>query len=112
MKEPAEFRQNLIEAVDHGLMVLGERVRQAIYDRIEKTHGLKREEIHEKLDIFHDALASALGVGAKPVERLIAKGLYQRLGLNFTPRDNWTIVDYVEHAKGQLELGETCRNSL
>jgi len=105
MNEPAEFRQNLLEAVDYGLMVLGERVRQAIYDRIEKSHGLKREEIHEKLDVFHEALASALGVGARPVERLIARNLYQRLGLNFTSRDNWTIVDYVEHAKRTAGAG-------
>ena len=105
MKEPAEFRQTLLEAVDHGLMVLGERVRQAIYDRIEKSHGLKREDVHEKLYVFHDALTNALGASAKPVERLIAKNLYQKLGLNFTPRDNWTIVNYVEHAKKTTGLG-------
>jgi hypothetical protein len=99
MKETAEFEQSLLEAVDHGLMVLGERVRQAIYDRVERTHGLKREEIHEKLDVFHDALTSALGVGAKPVERLIAKNLYQTLGLNFTPHPEWTLIEYVAHAK-------------
>jgi len=105
MEEPAEFRQNLLEAVDHGLMVLGERVRQAIYDRIERTHGLKREEIPERLGVFHDALTSALGVGARSVERLIAKSLCQRLSLNFTPRENWSIVDYVKYAKKARGLG-------
>ena len=44
MSEPAGVRDILIEAVDHGLMVLGEIVRQAIYERIEKDHGLKRAE--------------------------------------------------------------------
>jgi len=99
MMEPAEFRRILLEAVDYGLMVLGEIVRQTIYGRIEKDHGLKRADIPEQLDAFHTALGSVLGVSAKTVERLIAKNLYQRLNLNFTPRPEWTLVDYVNHAK-------------
>jgi hypothetical protein len=97
--EPAEFRQILLEAVDYGLMVLGEIVRQTIYGRIEKDHGLKRTEIPEQLEAFHKALGSVLGVSAKTVEKLIAKNLYQRLGLNFTPRPEWALVEYVDHAK-------------
>jgi hypothetical protein len=97
--EHAEFRQILLEAVDCGLMVLGEIVRQAIYERIEKDHELKRAEIPERLEAFHKALGSVLGVSAKTVERLIAKNLCQRLGLNFTPRPEWTLIEYVDHAK-------------
>jgi len=97
--EPAGFKRILLEAVDYGLMVLGEIVRQTIYERIEKDHELKRTEIPERLEAFHKALGSVLGVSAKTVERLIAKNLYQRLNLNFTPRPEWTLVDYVNHAK-------------
>jgi hypothetical protein len=97
--EPAGFRQILLEAVDYGLMVLGEIVRRAIYERIEKDHGLKRAEIPEQLEAFHKALGSVLGASAKTVEKLIAKNLYQKLGLNFTPRPEWTLVEYVDHAK-------------
>jgi hypothetical protein len=97
--EPAGFRDILLEAVDYGLMVLGEIVRQAIYERIEKDHGVKRTEIPERLEAFHKALGSVLGVSAKTVERLIAKNLYQRLGLSFTPRPEWTLIEYVDHAK-------------
>jgi hypothetical protein len=86
VREPAAFREYLLEAVDYGLMVLGEIVRQAIYGQIENHHGLKRAEIPERLEAFHTALGSVLGVSAKTVEKLIAKNLYQRLGLNFTPR--------------------------
>jgi len=107
MTEPAEFRQILLEAVDYGLMVLGEIVRQAIYERIEKDHGLKRAEIPEQLEAFQKALGSVLGVSAKTVERLIAKSLYRRLKLNFTQHDGWTLIDYVNHAKGEKRDG--CR---
>ena len=89
----------MLEAVDYGLMVMGERVRQAIYERIEKDHGIKRAEIPERLEAFHTALGNVLGVSAKMVERLIAKNLYQRLGLNFTPRPEWTLIEYVNHTK-------------
>ena len=99
MSEPAGFREALLESVDYGLNVLGEIVRQTIYERIEKDHGLKRTEIPERLEAFHKALGSVLGVSAKTVERLIARNLYQRLGLNFTPRPELTLIEYVDHAK-------------
>ena len=99
MSEPAGFREYLLEAVDYGLIVLGKIVRQAIYERIEKDHGLKRADIPEQLEAFHKALESTLGVSAKTVEKLIAKNLYSRLGLNFTAHENWILVDYVNHAK-------------
>jgi len=99
VSEPAEFREALLEAVDYGLLVLGEIVRQTIYERIEKDHGIKRAEIPERLEAFHKALESVLGVSAKTVERLLARNLYQRLGLNFTPHPEWTLIEYVDHAK-------------
>jgi hypothetical protein len=99
VSEPAGFREALLEAVDYGLSVLGEIVRQAIYERIEKDHGIKRAEIPERLEAFHTALGSVLGISAKTVERLIARNLHQRLGLNFTPRPEWTLIEYVDHAK-------------
>ena len=102
MSEPAGFRDILLEAVDYGLMVLGEIVRQAIYGQIENHHELKRAEIPERLEAFHTALGSVLGVSAKTVERLIAKNLYKRLGLDFTEHVNWTLTDYFNHVKKAL----------
>jgi hypothetical protein len=101
MTELAEVRDILIEDIDYGLNVLGEIVRQTIYGLIEKDYGLKRAEIPERLEVFHKALESTLGMTAKTVERLIAKHFHQRLGLNFnfTPRPGWTLIEYVDHAK-------------
>jgi len=44
-----------------------------------------------------------LGVSAKTAEKLIAKNLYKRLGLNFTPRPEWTLIEHVDHAKTTSE---------
>jgi hypothetical protein len=99
--EPTEVNRVLAQALDDGLSVPGEIVRTAIYDRIEKSYGLKREDIPEKLEAFHRALKDLLAESAKVMEKLIAKNLYRRLGLNFTEHANWSIVDYVNHARGE-----------
>ena len=92
-------REALVQATDYGLMVLGETVRGTIYQCIESKYQLKREEIPEKLPTFHKALEGLLGASARVIERQIAKNLYATLGLNFTPRKDWTIVEYFDHAK-------------
>ena len=86
------------------MLALGEIVRETIYQRIERTHQVKREEIPEKLDTFHEALQVVLGGPVKVVERLIAKDFYGRLGLNFTAHNDWTIVEYFDNTKKAKEL--------
>ena len=99
MAQPADPGEALIQAVDHGLLVFGEIVRTAIYERIERSYQIRREEIPEKVEIFHDALQDLLGTSAKVMERLIAKDFCSRLGLNFAENENWTLVDYVSYAR-------------
>ena len=99
MGQPSDLGKVLIEAVDEGLLVPGEIVRAAIYERLERSYQVKRGEIPEKLETFQLALEDLLGKTAKVMEKLIAKSLYRRLKLNFTQHDSWTLVDYVNHAK-------------
>jgi KaiC/GvpD/RAD55 family RecA-like ATPase len=89
----------LLQAIDNGLLALGEIVRDTLYDRFDKKYQLKREEIPEKLDSFHKALQVMLGAGARIIETQIAKGLASRLDLDFTENVDWTIVDYFDLAK-------------
>jgi hypothetical protein len=94
-----DVADSLVQAVDEALLVPGEIVRTAIYERIERSYQLRREEIPEKLEVFHRALQQLLGAGDKVMEMLIARYLYRRLGLSFERHDGWTLVDYVNHAK-------------
>jgi len=96
---PSRQRETLLEAVDQGLAVPSEIVRAAIYERIERSYQVRREEISEKVEILHKALQDLLGAGAKVMEKLIARSLYSRLGLSFTEHANWTLADYVNHVK-------------
>jgi len=105
MGQPANLEKILLEAVDEGLLVPGEIVRAAIYERLKRSYQVKRGEIPEKLETFHLALEDLLGAGGKVMEKLIAKSLYRRLELNFTQHDGWTLIDYVNHAKGAKRDG-------
>jgi hypothetical protein len=95
----SEFSKLLLEAVDHGLLMLGETARQAIYDCIENSYQITRDQIPEKLEGIHGALTDLLGKGGNLIEMVAAERLYRTLNLTFEPNDNWALVDYVNHAK-------------
>lgn len=94
-----DFKKALLEAVDEALLLIGEGSRHVIYYHAERSHHVKREEIPEKYEAFHEGLQALLGTGAKVPEKLIAKKLYNKLGLSFIDGKNWTLVDYIKHAK-------------
>jgi hypothetical protein len=81
----AFLRNAVLESVDEGFLALGETVREALYQYIHSKYQLRREEIPGNLETFHQALQN-LDAGAKIMEKLIAKNLCTRLGLNFTER--------------------------
>lgn len=97
------MQRSLVEAVDDGLLALGQIPRETVYHVIHTTHGVRREEIPEKLENFQKALREIFGTGTRVIERLIAKNLYKRLGLNFTEHKDWTLLDYVTHTNGGHE---------
>jgi len=99
MARPAELNETLLQAVDHGLLTLGQSARVAIYEWIESSYQVRREDIPDKLLTFHRALQDLLGSGAKMIERLIARDLYSRLGLDFIEHHDWTLIDFMHHAK-------------
>lgn len=98
-KHGRKFREALLEAVDEGMRVLGEGPSQAIWYHIERIGRVRRNEIPEKIEAFHDALQGIMGVGAKIIEKQIAKVLYSRLGLNFEERIDWSLMDYMRNAE-------------
>lgn len=99
MAPSRDLADNLVLAVDEALLVPGEIVRTAICERIERSYQIRREEIPERLETFHQALQDLLGKSAKVMQKLIAKNLYRRLEMDFTEHANLTLVDYVNHAK-------------
>lgn len=97
--QSSTIEEALAKAIDGGLSALGEIVRDTIYDRLEQKYQLRREEIPEKLDAFHNALQRTFGAGARVIEAHIVKTLDSGLDLGLTEHADWTIVDYFEVAK-------------
>jgi len=93
-----EFRKALLEAVNDCLLVIGESLGEALLYHIEKNFGIRRQDIPERLEAFHEAMKLLLDEGATVIDILVTKRLYDRLGLNYERHENWTIVDYVNYA--------------
>jgi hypothetical protein len=94
----------LLQAADEGLIVPGEIVRAAVFARVESSYQIRREEIPEKLEPFRLALRDLLpGASGNVMERLIAKYFYKCLKLDFPQNAEWTLIDYVKHARHMIE---------
>jgi len=102
---PERYDSAILEAVDEGIMFLGESGRRTIYHHVERHYQIKREEIPAKIEGFNRALEDLFGAGSKIIGRLIVKNLYSRLGLALVEHQNWTLLDYVKDAKKTLESG-------
>lgn len=94
-----KFEKNLLDAVDDGLLSLGENPRKAIYFHLKKSFQIQKESIPEETDEFSRALNTIFGPGAEIIEMYILKELYQRLELNFEKKKGCTFADYVREAK-------------
>lgn len=96
------FDSAVLEAFDYGLSVLGETGRQTVYSYIKMKYQVKREEIPERLDVFHRASGGLFGAGTEVLEKLIAKRVYGNLGLSFIQHENWTLAEYVDDVKKHI----------
>ncbi|MEM0313928.1 MAG: hypothetical protein QW056_02215 [Candidatus Bathyarchaeia archaeon] len=101
MEKRRSFEEAFIEAVDEGLLMLGEAGREIIYFRLRHDYGLRREEIPRSPKIFMNCLRNLLGKGAEVIEKSIIKSLYGKLGIKFVENRNLGFLDYIEEAKSK-----------
>ena len=99
-----EFNQLVLEAVDEGLSILGgSPVKKAFYYHLEKRANIKRSEIPDKLEAFHDALADLFFDGSVILEKRISRHLYERLGLELPTDNKWNVADSIGIARAKYE---------
>jgi hypothetical protein len=96
------FWDILSDAIKEGMQFLGDSPKQAVIIYIEKRHSIKEDEYSKRLETLHRGLTEIFGIGAKVIERRIAKNLYGRLGLDFREQEKWTMIEYVEEAKKRI----------
>ena len=74
------FEKLLLEAVDEGLSSLGDSGKYAIYSHLENNYRINKRDIPSKIEEFADAIEKIFGFGAKPLEILMMKRLYEKVG--------------------------------
>ena len=93
------FQKILSEAVDHGLLILGESARKSIYFHLDQDYSLQREKIPENPEALENALENIFGVGALVIEISIVKNLASKLGLKFEEKKSFNFVDSVNRVR-------------
>jgi len=101
---PINLRKILLEAIEEGLSSLGDSPKQAIFFHLEASFEINRDNIPTNLTEFSKALEKIFGPGAFYLEKLIAKRLYEKLGLEFKDVENWDFLESVNNAKERLPL--------
>ena len=86
----------LLSAIDEALSSLGENVAASIYFHVEKTFGIKRLEIPQRVKDFSAALEKIFGLGARTIEILCMKKFHEKIGFIYKwPEHKWPLCKWV-----------------
>ena len=99
------LKKALAEAIDEGLLMLGESGRDVIYFRLKQSYALKREDVSSNPEIFVSCLREIFGSGAEVIERAVIKKLYDKLGIEFKEKKDFGFMEYLNEARKFLEEG-------
>jgi hypothetical protein len=103
MKGKDKFNKLLLKVIDEELkQIFGEAATLIIYNHLEKSHSLKREEIPEKIEVFIRGLEEFLSSGAHVVEKIVLKKVYSSFGLQCRIKQGYSFVDYVTELKKNI----------
>ena len=91
------FERLLLKAIDEGLSSLGDSPKRVVYFYIEKKFDIKKRDIPYKVEEFVDALEKIFGLGAKFLEILIIKRLYEEIGQIFEWNERQTDLVFTEY---------------
>lgn len=95
------FEEILLEAVDEALASLGESAKQSIYYHLEEKFRIPRKDIPNRIEDFAEGLEKIFGIGARFLEIMIMKKLYDRIEkpLEWDESKEFAFVSYVEAAR-------------
>ncbi len=99
-----DFNNEVKLVIDNAISITyGEQVLKAVYDSLLEHHGITSDEIPYRLDTLFKTIEDTVGTkNAFTLSRMIAKGVYARMGLHFSEIQGYTLQDYMEQLKKQL----------
>jgi hypothetical protein len=98
-KTKKSFNEVLLEAVDEGLLIIGESGRKAIYFHLQNSYSLRKEDIPDKPEVFVEGLRKIFGLGAQAIEKSIVRCLCDKLGIAYVERKDYDFLKYLDYAK-------------
>lgn len=76
-----EPREAFLSILDRALDTFSTSVRAVVYYELEKSFGVKREDVPQKPELFVDTVDRLFGVGAVIVKRALMKELIANTGI-------------------------------
>ncbi|MGD0176306.1 MAG: hypothetical protein ABSC50_05715 [Candidatus Bathyarchaeia archaeon] len=98
------FGKLLSDSIDETMTdLLGIRVREAVYDFMERKYSVARNEISQHLDELFKLFENNFGVASgKVIGRAFAKKVYSKLEWDFIPLPNFEFADYIDTIKTRI----------
>ncbi len=102
------FEEIFLEAVDEALASLGESVKQSIYYHLEEKFKIPRKEIPNRVKDFAKGLEKIFGIGARFLEILIMRKLYDRIEkpIDWNEHKEFAFENYVEAARRSFKKSQ------
>jgi len=96
---PKEFGAVLLRCFEDIVSgVLGEGVKKAVLEHLEKHAGLRSDELIVQIDMLKSAMREIFGQSAPVLERMIVKQIYRKLALNTPPEDFGVAIEQAKQA--------------
>lgn len=95
------FDKLLLEVIDEALSSLGDSVKQAIYFHLENKFKIARDEIPQRVEDFAAGIEKIFGFGARFLEILIMKKLYEKIEqpLEWNENEELIFINYIAAAR-------------
>lgn len=101
------FDRALIQSIDEAIKsVFSQQVVEAFHLNLKNRRSIDQQDIPNNLQTLSVVFEKYFGLGARTVERTIARKLYSKLGLEFRRKDQSRLIDSVESAKKMLAPAE------
>ncbi len=99
-----KFEATMMEAIDESLGSFGSLDKLEVYQHLENSFKIRKQEIPCKTEEFADAMEQMFGIGAKLVEIRIIEAVHKRVPeFMFTPRRGAVIFkEYVASLRAFL----------
>jgi hypothetical protein len=101
----SDFNGILCSSIDETISnLMSIQVMESLYAYLLEKHGISRAEVPYRLELFFSMIENLFGATtARIIGRAVARNLYDHLKLRFEDNPNFTLSEYVDEAKKNLQ---------